>query len=156
MWSAGNDDGFTLLEMLIVIALLGLMIALSAPSIGNSLSGLQLSTGTRRLSAILRNVRSNAIAEKKNYKVVFNPEEGSYTYQTNSGNKAVLLPAGIEIAKLVELDEDVSGNAAIYFYPKGNSSGGRIILTNEKEQVFRIDVEAVSGRVKIKHGAEDE
>jgi len=157
MWSVGKacgNDGFTLIELIIVVILVGLLAALGAPAIGNSLSSLRLNTSARRLAAVLRNIRSKAIADKQNYQIAFNPEGKSYTYPTESGNKSVALGRGVKIKEVSQADE-VQEELTLFFYPKGNSNGGEIILENEREQAFRIVVEAISGRVKIRRGEEE-
>ncbi len=152
----GTSQGFTLIELIIVIILLGLMVALSAPAIGNSLSNLRLNTNARHLAAVLRNTRSKAIADKQNYQITFKAEGKSYTYPTESGNKSVALARGVKIKQVRQADELLEEELTLFFYPKGNSNGGEIILENEREQAFRIEVEPISGRVKIRRGEEEE
>ncbi len=160
MWSVGKackDDGFTLIELIIVVILVGLMAALAAPAIGNSLSSIRLNTSIRRLSAVLRNTRSRAIADKQNYRISFIPEGTSYSYPTTSGDKSITIAHGIQIKSVYQADEDIEMEELnLYFYPKGNSNGGKIVLENEREQSFYLIVDAISGRVKIGRGEEEE
>lgn len=147
-----GEEGFTLIEMIIVVILMGLLAALSAPAISKSLTNLKLNTSARRLSAVLRNTRSKAIADKKNYEITFNLEEGSYSYPAGNSSKSTSLPDGITFREIEDVGND---EETIHFYPKGNSSGGKILLAAETEKFFRVEVEAISGRVKVKRGEDD-
>ncbi|MBI5788185.1 MAG: hypothetical protein HZA78_04960 [Candidatus Schekmanbacteria bacterium] len=138
------------MEMIIVMIIAGLLAALAAPRIGSSLSNLRLNTSARHLAAVLRNTRSKAIADKKTYPVVFAPEGNKYSYPGDAKEKEVILPEDVQIKELRDEEgEDIAEAGQILFFPKGNSSGGRVTMTNEKEQVFYIKVETISGRVRI-------
>lgn len=144
-----NTKGFSLLEMIVVMVLVGLLTALSAPTVGNSLSNLRLKTTARKLSAVLRGVRSKAISDKKKYSVALDPDNSSYSYPDNGTNKTISLPENIVFDKIDLKDEMMERQSNVYFYPKGNCTGGSIILSNERKQVVQIKIETLTGRVKL-------
>lgn len=61
MSAAGNDSGFTLLEALVVVAIVGMVSAIIAPNIGTSLDLLSLRQSASVLQADLRTARATAL-----------------------------------------------------------------------------------------------
>jgi general secretion pathway protein H len=66
--------GFTLLELILVLVIMGFLTALVAPAI-TSLSGLKLKTAARKVAAGLRYARSQAVTSGCDYQVVFDFEK---------------------------------------------------------------------------------
>ncbi len=184
-----NEKGFTLIELIIVIVIIGTAIGLAAPRIGKSLEKMQLRTAVRKLAAVMRYTRQMAISRKKEYPVTIIADEDDqiykYTYTKVERKKANNDPYSEkeeetqvsqnftddniqEETKSVTLknikiyyqgsedeylEEGRSGE--IIFYPKGESSGGKVILALEKI-AFQINIDPVTGRVAVKRKNEDE
>jgi general secretion pathway protein H len=70
-----KDKGFTLIELILVLVIIGFLTALVAPAI-TSLTGLKLKTTARRMAAGLRYARSQAVTTGGDYQVTFNIEKG--------------------------------------------------------------------------------
>lgn len=66
-----NYRGFTLLELLVVMAIIAILTAMSVPAISGYLKGAKLKGGTRQVASALRQARTLAITKRKNYMVVF-------------------------------------------------------------------------------------
>ncbi len=76
-----RGDGFTLIELILVLVIMGLLTALVTPAI-TSLTGLKLKTAARKVAAGLRYARSQAVATGSDYQVVFNLEKGEMTIES--------------------------------------------------------------------------
>jgi general secretion pathway protein H len=181
----GERKGFTLIELILVLVIMGLLTSLVAPAI-TSLAGLKLKTAARRIAAGLRYARSQAVTTGSDYQVVFNLEKGEVTVESlqeeepyrgdgeqkeSQGNekedvseeesapqkikrkKTYKVPKEVKIAKVivegVEITEDDDEEVWIDFYPNGSCSGGEIYLTNERERVYRIVLNFLTGIVEI-------
>lgn len=70
-----HDKGFTLIELILVLVIVGFLTALVAPAI-TSLTGLKLKTATRKMAAGLRYARSQAVTTGSEYQVVFDMGKG--------------------------------------------------------------------------------
>jgi general secretion pathway protein H len=75
-----RGNGFTLIELILVLVIMGLLTALVTPAI-TSLTGLKLKTAARKVAAGLRYARSQAVATGSDYQVVFNLEKGEMTVE---------------------------------------------------------------------------
>jgi general secretion pathway protein H len=161
----GKGSGFTLLELLIVMVIVGFMAALVVPAIGHSLDNLRLRTVTREVSASLRYTRSRAVSEKMTYCALFDPEKKMLTIsgeknpapskdtseeQEKVGREVYIFPKHI-IVKLVSHEEDAVEPVpfAIRFFPNGSSSGGEFLLMNARERRYRIFVDFITGLVRV-------
>jgi general secretion pathway protein H len=75
-----RGNGFTLIELILVLVIMGLLTALVTPAI-TSLTGLKLKAAARKVAAGLRYARSQAVATGSDYQVVFNLEKGEMTIE---------------------------------------------------------------------------
>ena len=98
-------DGFTLLELILVLALLGVAVAIVTPRMSGFASGRAFDSETRRLLALTHAARSRAIAEGRPIVLWINAAEGNYGVRqdgpvANADTNALEfnLSPGIEIA----------------------------------------------------------
>jgi general secretion pathway protein H len=143
----GVSRGFTLLEILLVLFLMGMAYALAVPMIGSGAVTLELKGATRQLAAGLRKARGIAIAQRD--EATLTVDVGQRRFALSGDSKIYPLPQNIEIdlftAQSEQLEEKV-GN--IRFFPDGTSTGGRITLT-AKGSSFAVDVDWLTGKVII-------
>jgi len=138
--------GFTLLEMLVVLAVLGLSIVLVAGFRPPWSRGFDLDATAGELASQLRLVRSEAIAH--NGPTAFELDLASHRYKPGAAGVRSL-PPGLQI-ELVTVAGERQGAAAggIRFHPDGSSSGGRIVLADRSRRVA-IGVDWLTGRISV-------
>ena len=66
-----NARGFTLLELIVVLMIIGLMSTLVVPKLVGPMGNLNLKTASQKISASLRYARSQAASEKTTYVALF-------------------------------------------------------------------------------------
>jgi len=139
--------GFTLLELLIVLMLMGLITALTIPVFSGSVSTTQLKSAAREVAAGLRLARDQAIAQKS--PTVLELDVTARAFRVLQDPRVHALPSGIDI-KLFTAQSDLVNDrvGAIRFYPDGGSNGGRITLA-AGERKYDVDVDWLTGRVAI-------
>ena len=138
--------GFTVLEMLAVLAILGLVAALTIPTLRRPPDNLRLEAATRSLASALRLSRAQAIS--RNTDVLLTIHADRRTFASSTGLS-------------IELDQEISvemifaaplrrGRAAgaIRFFRDGTSSGGDIVLSLNKRRA-RISVNWLTGEARL-------
>ncbi len=157
--------GFTLLELMVVLVIVALTAAFVVPRLGGPLSRLGALSAAKKTGASLRYARSRAASEKKAYKVVFDTDKNFLTispFYEESGrektddskksfNKSYKLPKGVFFEELIDSHDRYadSGEFTMVFFPNGGSSGGKIIIRDEKNRRFTIEVDPISGAVRL-------
>jgi general secretion pathway protein H len=118
--------GFTLIETIVVIAILGLALSVVAGFAPRRHSTLDLSNAADGLAETLRSARATAIA--RSVPVVFAPAADGRGYRLDGAYRA--LPQSVLL----------TAAAPIRFEPDGSSSGGVLRLANESgARVLRVD-----------------
>ena len=78
-------SGFTLIELILVLVIIGFLTSLVAPAI-TSTTGLRLKTTTKRVAAGLRFARSQAVISGSTYRATFDLENGEVTVESLAGD----------------------------------------------------------------------
>lgn len=137
------SSGFTLLEVMLTVLILGLAAGLVSPVVMSGLDGVRLKTTAKKLAAAFINARVIAVSE------------GSPVYARISENKVVIEASKTKKPqKEISISEEVMitsrNERFVVFYPKGNSSGGVFeILNKDNKTAYEVRVDASTGRVKV-------
>jgi general secretion pathway protein H len=136
-----------LLELLIVIALMGIIAALVVPMFGGPVSTSELRATARQLAAGLRLARSEAVSERRETFLVVDVAGKRFKVDREARERA--LPAKVDLKLFTAQNDLVNENiGAIRFYPDGGSNGGRITVASGNRK-FDVDVDWLTGRVAI-------
>ena len=141
-----SDDGFTLIETLVVVAIIALLAAVMAPGMIPTPNN-QLRSDAEELVAALRKTRLAAQETRRAAQLQIHTEDAYYrlpghdaTHKLNADNLSLELTT----AEQETIDEELGG---IRFFPDGSSSGGMIKLSNGS-MIQQINVEWLTGRIK--------
>jgi general secretion pathway protein H len=140
-----TSAGFTLLEALAVLAILGLVAALTLPSLRRPPDKLRLEAATRTLMSALRFSRAEAIARNNDVIVTMHVDRRSLESSTGS---ALQIDRDISVEMIFAADRRRDGAGSIRFFPDGTSSGGEIILSLDKRRA-RILVNWLTGEARL-------
>lgn len=139
--------GFTLLELLVVLAMAALLLAVVPPMVGNALPGLKLKGSARELAAALRYARGYAAVHGREAVLRLDLEGRRYTVTGRDRSYQVPEALGLELVT-ARTERTAEQQGAIRFFPDGGSTGGRITVSYEGRS-YRVDVDWLTGRVRI-------
>lgn len=141
--------GFSLLEMLLVLAIIAFAGLLAATAMTGGLDGVRLRSASGEVAAQLRYTRAQAIATGKRQDFTIDPHAHTWAAPKDRHGK---LPKqlGIEFYGAREV-QPKPGQGGIAFFPDGASTGGRIRL-RAKNALRDIDVAWLTGEVRVKRG----
>lgn len=130
-----RSGGFTLLEMVVVLAILALSVSLVVARGPPRSAGLDTRTAAGTVALVLRGARAEAIARNRPVSVAVDAAHGRLA----SEGRVTALPAGVGLAATVP---------AIAFSPDGSSSGGTVGVAGPGQR-FAVAVSWLTGRVSV-------
>jgi prepilin-type N-terminal cleavage/methylation domain-containing protein len=83
--SAGRtrQAGITLIEMMVVVSVIGLMVAISAPSLGAGIDSVRMTSATNSVANFLNSAVNRAERKQIAIEVVISPKKGTLTMYSN-------------------------------------------------------------------------
>lgn len=148
IYKSSKKSGFTLVEILAVIMVIGIIALVSLPIYTQIKPGINLNAETRDIVSDLRYAQQLSVTEQVNYSVTFNLVQNKYTV-TNTSNGQIIkskdIGQGIAIDSITGL---TSNNTAIFNVTGAAIESGSITLINISNATSTISIKP-SGYVKI-------
>ena len=137
--------GVTLMEMLIVVALIALMVGVSFPSITSGVDSLRLMSATDAVASFLNSALTRADRRQQVMEITFDTKAGRLELRSTEPGflREVQLPDGIAITKL---DPDTK---SIFLYPGGTVPRISVELENRRQVRRRVRVDPITGVPQI-------
>jgi len=144
MARADSADGFTLLEMMMVIVLIAAITALTVGLFGVGRSGRQLREGVHTVATELRYTRARALISGEPQRFEMDLDHRTWTA---AGDHHGTLPTSLQLSfDAVREEQTNARKAAIKFFPDGSATGGRVSLRTQGVG-WRVDVRWLTGEV---------
>ncbi len=138
--------GFTLVELLVVMAIAALMMTAVPTLFSAALPGVELKATARRTAATLRLARESAIRRGEDTQLVVDLDAHRLVLE---GYRNLNIPARLSVqldAASSEMIDDRHG--VIRFFPDGSSTGGRIVLA-QGDHGYQVGVTWLTGRIEL-------
>lgn len=164
---AKSQHGFTLMELVMVITIMGIMMGMAIPSFRNVLTSQELKNAAQAISNIIRYARSEAIHRSAQTKIIFDSEAGGVLFSIETDPftqpgvfteertpfpppKQLREPATIKIASFDKqtLYGGLEDNELL-FAPNGSTSDSLICLVDENQRTYSIGIVGLTGQVLI-------
>lgn len=147
--SAKNKNGFTILEMAVVTAVLGIILLYTIPSLKETLSSHALYASARQMAEDIRYHQQGAISaepENSTYQVSFDVSRDEYSLQEGAKNLHI-----VALPSTVDLEEVTFSNRLLKFSIQGVPvEAGNIRLVDRLTQKgCYVIINPVVGRVRV-------
>ena len=139
--------GVTLLELLIVLAIMAIVAGFMIPMFGGPISTSELRSAARELAAGLRLAQSEAVSQRRQTFLVL--DVAGKRFKVDNDPHEHRLPSKVELKLFTAQNDLVSDSVgSIRFFPDGGSNGGRITVASG-DRKFDVDIDWLTGRVAI-------
>lgn len=155
-----NSQGFSLLELLLVVALLGILTGIASLQLAPLLQRVAINSGVRQVVADLQLVRMQAIAHNRRLRVTFQPGSDIYLVEkrengrwqdyrlhshdrTDDESGSISLPTSVVVSA-------ANSRGDVIFVPRGHVDGGMTLtLASPDRRLSKRIVINLAGRVRI-------
>ena len=173
---SSSTGGFTLVELMVVLMILGLIGAVAVSSWASMMPNQQFNSAVRNLSEVLYGTRSEAIARNREFRIRYDLDNDTYAVRTpfRPGGGIVttqfadterdedhfwtdatdLKESGIDLVQITVDDRVYSdGQIEVYFQPLGASSYHLIELRQTAfERDFTLEALPLTGEIRMHYG----
>ncbi len=156
--------GFTLIEVVVVVVIIGILAAGVTPMFAGSLRNLQRDRVQRDLMTIIRHAGELAVIKGRESRLYILPEKSlcvlrvSPTTNTNLPNEQektvqneteYKLPESLRFAKPQALSDDKGQTFYVRFFPNGGCDFATVVVTDNLNRNIRIEIIGSSNNVKV-------
>jgi len=174
LWRTGARTGFTLFELVLVILVVTIAVSIVMPSFSGTLATVATRSSARRLMALSRRARAQAVAEGIRHRVNFDFDERQFWLTAESAplsepgvyreieadwGQRLEVPDKVTLRRVVmiveeEREELESGETHVTFSPDGTACDCEVVF--EAADGFRcvVAIRGLTGRVRITDEAE--
>lgn len=150
--AAKSLQGFTLLELIIVLLISVLGFGVIGTNISSGNQATRLKAAARDIASALRYAHGQALMTGRPVSVAIHL--GDNSYRISNRDKLYFLDGEINISLTVAEDEFAEGQeGSVRFFSDGSSTGGRITL-EWGNQIQTIDVNWITGAIVISKNAD--
>jgi len=164
-----SNRAFTLVEMMVVVAVIAILVGAIAPEFSGTFASMQLSSAAGQLGDRMAFCYSAAVARQTGYRLHLDPETGrawvthevvletgehDYELVQTPGMQSYVLPETVffepeYVQAYLNIDEE-EGSYYIQFRRDGTADFCRVRLTSLRVGVMEISLNGLTGRVVIR------
>jgi type IV fimbrial biogenesis protein FimT len=144
--SQSQEQGWSLIELLIVLSIMGIMAALAGPSYQTLVARVQARSVTIEIASELRLARQLAMARRERLRVIFDREERTITLRRADAEGTLHVYQYAE--KGVIVDEPTAG-PELLFHPSGRSVTPTTIRVRDSQGRETMFTVSITGRVSV-------
>jgi len=143
--------GFTLLELMVVMALMALLLGLVLPGLLHSWERESNRATLREFTTTLRAARSEAVTRGIKVRLFLDLKTGRYRLE-GSNREGALKGVNLIDAQLVWQNPE-KNQGYIAFYGDGSSSGAKLVLVEPTGRRYLMEVEPITSKVSLRSPA---
>lgn len=147
----GATRGYSLMELLVVLAVLAVAVAVVAPAVGRTADGVRARAEVASVAAFLRSAREQAVTRRQALEVILDPEARILVLRRVGREGDTPVQASRALSPLLRIAADPPA-PRVTFFPHGMSSGARFAIEAPGARAYVITVDALTGRVSTQRG----
>jgi len=156
--------GFTLIELMVVLTIMGITAFLVFPKVEGAFSSVYLRSSARRLVGMIRYAQNQAMTTGQEYRVYYDLDKEDYwiseeekgdfrKIKTDLGGERRLLPGVIfEDVVTPGKGKQTAGSAYTEFSPQGGVERTTLHLRDRKGEQISLSLRGLAGKVEIADG----
>ena len=142
-----NQDGFTILEMVCVLAIIAILAGLAFPRLPHATSKLQLESYAVATAALLKADRTAAL--RRHHQIATTVDAAARLVRSGATGRSLYLPDDITFDALLAAQcEGRPAGSGIAFFPSGMSCGG-VIALKRLASGYEIRVNWLTGGIEV-------
>lgn len=140
-----QEAGLTLIEMIVVVALIAILVGISFPSMASGIETLRLNSASQSIVSFINGGLNRAERRQQVVEVTISKSENALSLRSAEPgfDRRLVLPEGIRIESVLpEMpEEEADAPRSFLLYPGGSVPGFGLALVNRKgaERIVRVD-----------------
>lgn len=168
--SAVTSPGFTLLELTVVLFIIGLLLTMIVPHLGD-VGGARLDATAKRMAAVVRYLAGEAALQNRPYRLNYDLDKHTYwiTTLTPTQDGAEFQEDQSPLSRPVQLPQTITfadvqvpgvgrmstGRVYTHFFPQGYTDPTLIHLRDQRSRVITVFIPPLTGEARIYDGYVD-
>lgn len=156
-----SEMGFSLIELLVVLALIGMSVIVGYPAMMEWLERYQVRAAASEIASSIQLQRMRAVSQNVEFSIQFDPDNNTYAlYQGADPDTGLMLdviprplPRGVTFSGAN--DPISTAGDIIVFHPDGSlndsTSNTDTISVGNDQAVFQVQFNRATGRVEVEH-----
>jgi prepilin-type N-terminal cleavage/methylation domain-containing protein len=151
-----RQSGVTVMELLIVVAIVGLLVSVTFPAVTSGMDGLRLRAAVDSITSFFNAALNRAERRQQVVLVTVFQNESRLTMRTTgSPERELAMPEGVSIAAVLpelpgRFQED--GPRRFFLYPGGSAPRMGILLKNRRGTAWLVRVNPITGVPEVERG----
>lgn len=140
--------GFSLVELMIVIAIMGILLTMALPSWHRYRLNADLKSAAREIAGDIFTLKQRAVGEQSPYRIIFDLGNHSYQLINVSTGNVVRTRNLTEFGYGITMTGSTFNNDTINFSTRGTVAPGSITLSNTRNSTATVTVN-ITGRTHV-------
>jgi general secretion pathway protein H len=141
--------GFTLIELIVVIVIIGIASAVVGPMIDAGMTSREVRRAARQIASTMHHLRNEAVATGRPTAMQIDIQENSI--ETVGGGRWAVLTERAIIEEVAAAEVE-TGRYEIRFFPNGSTTGAAVVLASRGDRTrnrLRVEIDALIGAVSV-------